>query len=199
VSRIEQAVRRFEDIHREDPRIVVRGGESLTYSLWYHRRLLDWVLRLDPTASEPLRLAAMCQHIRRWTVPRDTFPSGLSGYKRWRSDLARFHAETAEAILRELGHDEDVVARVRALVLKKGFKTDAEVQLFEDAICLEFLADEFVEFAARHDDPKLVGILRKTWAKMSERGHAVAVELASSLPPRLRDLVLRAVTTELRS
>ncbi len=161
--------------------------------MWYHRRLAHWVTTLDPAPSEALLLAAACQHIRRWTVPRASFPAGLPGYKRWRSELARFHADQAEAIARELGHGDDLVSRVRALLIKKGLKADPEVQRFEDAICLVFLEGELVDFAAKHDDDKLVDILKKTWAKMSPAGHAAAIELAGGLPERLRGLVARAV------
>jgi hypothetical protein len=48
----------------------------------------------------------------------------------------------------------------------------------EDALCLAFLEHELREFAERHDDDKLVRILRKTWKTMSER----ARELALTLP-----------------
>jgi hypothetical protein len=37
----------------------------------YAQRLTDWVLRLSPDATEELRLAARCQHICRWEIPRE--------------------------------------------------------------------------------------------------------------------------------
>jgi hypothetical protein len=191
MSRIEDAVRRFEERHREDPRSA--GGRAATYSLWYHQRLAAWVLRLAPDASEALRLAAACQHIGRWELPRAAFPEGLAGYKRWRSELARRHATEAEEILRAVGYDESVVGRVRALLMKKGLKADPEVQLFEDAICLTFLENELEEFAAKHDEPKLASILAKTWAKMSPAGHRLALDLCAGLPEGVRAVVLRAV------
>jgi hypothetical protein len=195
-TKLEHALERFERCHREDPRLYHRRAETLPYSVWYHQRLRHWVEVLDEHASEPLRLAAACQHIRRWTVARDTFPAGPSGYKRWRSHLARVHAEIAEAILRDVGYDDDAVVRVRALLQKKGLKVDPEVQLFEDAICLVFLENELSSFADKHDDEKIVDILRKTWAKMSPRGHRRALELAAELSPRARGLVERAVAVE---
>ncbi len=191
MTRLERAVAAAERAHREDPRIV--DGARETHSTWYHRRLAHWLARLEPRPSEALLLAAACQHIRRWTVPRASFPAGLSGYKRWRSELARFHAAEAEAILRGAGYDDELVARVRALLLKKGLGADPEVQLFEDAICLTFLENELAEFAAKHDDDKLEGILHKTWAKMSPAGRRAALDLAAGLPERLRSLVRRAV------
>ena len=189
-SPFEQAVARFQEAHDQDPRML--GKER--WSVRYHRRLLAWVLTLDPDASEPLRLAAHCQHIQRWTRPRGDYPEGRSGYKRWRADLARFHADQAEAVLRQVGYDSVTVSAVRRLLLKKGLTTDAEVQLFEDAVCLTFLENELDDFATKHDEDKLVSILRKTWKKMSPGGQAAALDLAAQLSGGARALVERALS-----
>jgi hypothetical protein len=84
------------------------------------------------------------------------------------------HAQIAGDALREVGYDEAVVARVGQLLRKEGIKRDPEVQTLEDVACLVFLRWYFTEFAAEHDDDKLVDILRKTWLKMSSRGRAAA-------------------------
>lgn len=162
----------------------------------YHARLAEWVLRLDPTASESLVLAAHCQHLRRWALPRERYPKTRAGYKRWRTALARMHADEAAVILAGTGFGEAEVARVRVLLLKEGLKSDAEVQLFEDAICLTFMELELAAFADKHDDDKLGGVLKKTWNKMSPRGHAAASALAERLPPRVATLLHRAVAED---
>jgi hypothetical protein len=189
------AIALFEAAHRDDPRVVERGGAAIPWSVLYQQRLRAWVDRLAPGASEPLRLAAACQHLRRWTLPRDRFKAGAAGYKRWRTALARQHADAAEAVLRGVGYGDAVVARVRDLLLKKGLGHDAEVQLFEDAICLTFLENELESFSSKHDDDKLVDILRQTWNKMSEAGRVAALELAPALSPRARALVDRATSS----
>ena len=147
--------------------------------------------RFAPEAPEAVRLAARCQHIRRWTVPRDRYPAGRDGYRRWRTDLGRFHAETAGEILREVGYDAATIGRVQALLRKERLKADPDVQLLEDVICLVFLQHYLADFATQHDDEKLTDILRKTWRKMSDRGRAAALEI--DLAPDLRALVIRAV------
>ncbi len=172
VGRFDEAVRRFEALHREDPRVALEGGVAIPYSLHYHRRLGHWLGVRAPNASEPLRLSAACQHLRRWTVARDTFPAGLAGYKRWRSHLARFHGDEAAAVLGPLGYDAATIARVRELLIKKGLKSDPEVQALEDAVCLVFIENELAEFAKKHAEAKVLDILRKTWAKMSPEGHS---------------------------
>jgi hypothetical protein len=189
VERFEAAVACFAAEHREDPRSVEVDGALVPWSVRYHARLLHWVLRLDPDASVGLQLAACCQHIRRWEIPRGDYDDGRRGYRSWRSDLSKRHAEIARAVLHDVGYDEDTIARVETLVRKLGLGRDAEVQLFEDAICMVFFEMDFTDLAAKHDDEKMLDILRRTWAKMSPAGHVAARTLAADLPERERGLV----------
>ena len=55
--------------------------------------------------------------------------------------------------------------------------------------CPQTRRNEFVDLAAKHDDEKMVDILRRTWVKMSPAGHQRARALASGLPERERGLV----------
>lgn len=180
----ERALARFEALHAED---------ASGHARRYHEHLSRFVSLLTPDASEALRLAAHCQHLRRQQLPRSAYPEGVLGYKRWRSELAKLHANEAKEILTEVGYDIALAERVGDLLQKKRLKSDPEVQLFEDAICLTFLAVDFAPFAAKHPDEKVIDIVRKTWAKMSERGHTEALQLASSLPAPLSALVERAL------
>ncbi|MEW5862933.1 MAG: DUF4202 domain-containing protein [Pseudomonadota bacterium] len=187
-ARFERAMARIDAAHAEDPQ---RDACGRPRELVYAERMSGWLARLVPDASEALRLAVRCQHLRRWEIPRSAYPEGAAGYRRWRTEQAQAHARAAAAILREAGYDEALVARVQALVRKEGIKRDPEAQALEDAACLVFLEDEFAAFAARHDEAKLVAILRKTWAKMSARGRRAA--LALDLAPPLRALVEKAL------
>lgn len=178
----------------EDPARIDVDGESRAAELVYGERMSAVLDEVYPDASDALRLAARAQHIRRWTVPRSSYPMDRTGYLRWRADLKRRHAEMAGEIMRAGGYAEDEIARVGSLIRKERLKQDAESQALEDVACVVFLKHYVDEFAAKHDDEKLVAILRKTWAKMSEHGHAAALRLA--LSPRISDLVGRALQAD---
>ena len=193
-SRFQEAADRFRAVHAEDPRRVMVGETQVSRSLLYHQRLLHWVHRLNPAASEELLLAASCQHIQRWTIPRDQFPPGKLGYKRWRKRLAKFHAEQAGEILRKIGYDSVVIGRVKSLLQKFRLKLDPEMQMLEDAICLVFLENEFSEFAGKHDRNKLQGILQKTWLKMSSGGRKAAQKVVSNLATEDRKRIESALS-----
>jgi hypothetical protein len=191
VTRFEQAIARFDAAHAEDPVREGAGTGGEPRELLYAKRMSAWLEKLAPGASEPLRLAVRCQHIRRWSIARSAYPAGVEGYRRWRAEEARTHAETAGKILAELGYDAATIGRVQALVRKERLKQDPEVQLLEDVVCLVFLESYFAEFAKKHDEEKLLGILRKTWRKMSPRGRQAARGLA--LAPGARALLDKAL------
>ena len=190
-ARFRDAIARFDRANAEDPNVETAAGVSRPRESLYAERMSAALARFAPDASEIVRLAVRCQHVRRWTVPRDSYPEGRDGYRRWRTDLGRFHAETAGGILREVGYDDATVGRVQALLRKERLKADPEAQLLEDVACLVFLRHYLGAFAVRHEQEKVVGILRKTWRKMSDGGRAAALDL--DLPPDLRGLVARAV------
>jgi hypothetical protein len=184
-SRFQQAIARIDTANAADP-----AGKELLYS----QRMSAWLERVDPNASAALRLAARAQHIRRWMIPRSDYPMDRIGYLKWRTTLYKFHADEVSKILKDVGYDEETIHRVAALVRKERIKADAEAQALEDVICLVFLENYFAEFAAAHEDEKVIGILRKTWKKMSERGHELA--LALPMPETARQLVERALSGE---
>ena len=190
-ERFDRAIERFDAANREDPNREVADGVEQPKELLYARRMTAALDRFCPHAPEPVRLAARCQHIRRWTIPRTDYPDGRDGYRRWRTDLARFHASTAAAIVRTVGYDDATVARLESLLRKERLKTDPDVQLLEDVICLVFLEHYLSDFVPKQDEAKLLGVLRKTWPKMSDDGRRAA--LALDLSPDLRALVARAV------
>lgn len=179
------AVAAFDRHHADDPRVVDRDGVATTWSRDYHARVLAWVDRLDPQAPLHVRLAAMCQHLRRWESPRDDYPAGVEGYKRWRAAAGLRQAELATRELAALGYDDETALRVKDVLLKKKLKSDPDAALLEDAVCLRFVEDELAEFARGRDHDALLAIVRKTWAKMSARGRAAALSLVSASPPRL--------------
>lgn len=169
----EDAIARFDAANAADPQ---------QRELVYAERMTAWQEKLYPDASEPLRLAVRSQHIERWAIPRGKYPEGRHGYKQWRADLAKYHAERAGALMAEAGYDEGTIARVQALLRKERLKVDPDAQALEDVACLVFLESYFADFAKRYtsDEDKIVDIVRRTWIKMSDRGHAAALGLPLS-------------------
>jgi hypothetical protein len=190
-TRFNQAIAGFDAANAQDPNIELVDGQAVPKELLYAQRMTRWLHAIVPDAPEAVQLAARCQHIRRWTIPRADFPTGRDGYLQWRAGLARFHAETAAVILREVGYDEAMITKVEQLLRKRQLKTDADMQLLEDVICLVFLENYIADFSTQFEEDKVIDIVRKTWAKMSPRGHAAALEL--ELSPVAAGLVAKAV------
>jgi hypothetical protein len=181
-ARFQAAITRFDAANAADPR-----GIELPYS----RQLSAWVERLAPEASESLRLAARAQHLCRWMIARDSYRPGRVGYLKWREELKLFHAQKAGEILRAVGYDDTIVERVQDLIRKRNFPRDAEGRVLEDALCLMFLETQFAETTAKTGDEKMIGILQKTWRKMTPAAHEIALTIP--MTPECRALVERAL------
>lgn len=179
-SRFAAAIARFDAENAQDPKTVLCQGAARPHELVYSEWLTDWVLRLAPDASEPLQLAARCQHLRRWEIPRDSHPPNRAGYLKWRQVLKEFHADQAAAILREVGYDNATIQQVRDLNLKRNFPSDPDCRILEDALCLVFLERQFADLAAKATEEKMIAALQKCWAKMTPKARALALALPYS-------------------
>lgn len=189
-SKYDKAIRAFDEANRQDPNKETVNGKEVPKELIYGERMTEELQKLDPDASEALRLAARSQHIERWKIPRSEYPKTRRGYHKWRNALKKFHAERAGEILEEVGYDQETIDRVQDLVKKKRIKTDPEAQMMEDVICLVFMKYYFLNFAQKHPEEKVIKIVRKTWKKMSEEGHKATMNL--ELPDEAAKLVEKA-------
>lgn len=194
-ARFERAIALFDAANAEDP----NQDQGQPKELLYARRMTGMIVRYAPDASEVAQLAVRAQHIRRWTVPRSSYPMTKEGYHAWRTGLYKFHAETAGELMRQAGYDDAMIDRVKAAVGKRGLKVNPDTQMMEDVTDLVFLEHYMLDFAGKHADyseEKWLEIVRKTWKKMSERAHAFATGGGIKLPEPLVPLILKAVSEE---
>ena len=179
----------IDSANATDPREHL--GEPL--ALAQGRRAEEWVVRLDPKASDALRLAARAHHLRRWELPRAEYPEGRAGYLRWRRAQRDRHARDLAAILDRAGVDGSTSARAAQIITKQGLGSDPEVQTFEDAVSLTFLETELRAVLERlDDDAKAAGIVAKTMAKMSAEGRNQAASVVAGLDERSRRVFTEA-------
>ncbi|KAL4811186.1 hypothetical protein BDV18DRAFT_6572 [Aspergillus unguis] len=194
---LEKTLSLIDAAHAQDPKTVTApqsdSPSPIPYELHYANKMTKYLTQRSPSASEPLRLAVRAQHLKRWEVPRTDFPATKIGYHSWRSHLMKRQAEIASKYCLEGGYGEDVAERVAALVRKEGLKggKDEEVQVLEDVACLVFLEDQLEEFQSGYDEDKVIGILRRTWVKMSPEGQELALKM--ELGGRSKELVERAL------
>lgn len=192
---LEAALARIDAENAQDPSLENVAGTPQPKELIYGLRMSGWMQRLRPDAPAALQIAARAQHIRRWDIPRDSFDLDRRGYLLWRKRLYTHHADLAAAIVRELGGDEALAERVAFLLQKRQLNSDPDTQSLEDAACLVFLEFHFEEFLRKTaDEVKLIGIVRKTWAKMSEQAHAAALALPFS--PEAMTIVQKALASD---
>ena len=179
-TRFETAIAIIDQKNAEDPNTYEVSGIAYSKELLYSQRMTRKLLQFEPNASKALQIAARAQHICRWKIQRNEYPMDRVGYLKWREELKKMHAKLTGEILEQVGFDEQFVDRVQKIILKKLIKKNEESQTLEDVICLVFLDYYFDEFAAKHTDEKIIDILKKTWVKMSDKGHQAALQLPFS-------------------
>ena len=192
-TQFHHALRLIDEAHAQDPKKVTINGIEKPYELHYAQKMSHYLEKRCPAAPEPLRLAIRAQHFRRWEIPRDSYPMTKPGYHAWRTYLKKRQAEMAAQICVECGYGGEDAERVASMIRKDDFKKDEETQILEDVACLVFLDDQFEEFEKEHDEEKIVTILKKTWGKMSEKGHELALEI--SMSDRAKSLITKALST----
>jgi len=181
-----------DEANSADPNKVECQDAVVGKEWLYGRRMSAMLAEYAPDASEELQIAARAQHICRWLSPRDSYPMDRPGYLRWRTELGQMHARLAGELMAAQGYSEQRIARVGQLLRKEKLKRDIEVQTLEDVICLVFIKFYFQDFAAGHPQEKVLSVVRKTWNKMSERGHQAA--LALDLPAAVSGQLQAALT-----
>jgi len=174
---ISAVIETIDAANAQDPN--EHNGKPL--ALHQGQRATVWVDALTPGAVDAdraaLLIAARAHHLRRWEVPRSTYPEGRPGYLKWRRDAKARHASLVDEILVAHGWDEEARDRVATLVLRRNLGSDAATQVVEDAACLVFLETQYDEMIERLDREHMVSVVAKTIRKMSAR----ALELAATV------------------
>lgn len=197
-STYDQTLALIDAANSEDPNRVNANGREWPKELLYSERMSDMLQRYRPETDDTMKLAIRAQHIERWKSPRNAYPMDRIGYLTWRKDLYKIQANTAAKLLLQAGYGEIEIERVRNAVAKKNIKSNPDTQLLEDVTDLVFMEHYMLEFVAKHPDyneEKWVGIIQKTWNKMSTQAQEFAQSGAVSLPESLVPLVQKAIAT----
>lgn len=191
-ERLEKAFVTFDAYNANDPNLERVNDTVQPKELLYAKRMTERLNKYQADLPEYIQLAARCQHIGRWEIPRSTYPMDKKGYLQWRNTLKSHHAKIAEQILVSCGYEAGTIEKVKALLLKKELQTNADTKLLEDVICLVFIEFYLEDFASAHDDDKVVDILRKTLKKMTPK----AIREAGKIPvsERIQGLIGKAVS-----
>lgn len=190
-KRLQRVFAAIDAVNAEDPHMIEVDGRQVPAELVYGRRITETLHRMVADPSEPMRIAARGQHIGRWRLARKSYPEGRAGYLAWRRQQRVNQAEKLGQIMATEGYGADDIARVGTLIRKENMLADAEVQLFEDVICVMFFEHYLGDFVSRVEQEKLADILIKTWGRMSPSGRRYALML--DLP----DIVTRLMQREL--
>jgi hypothetical protein len=175
-EQLKNAFAAFDAYNAQDPNQETYAGTTHPKELLYAQRMTERLAAYAPEVPEYLQLAARCQHIGRWEIPRKSYPMDRKGYLKWRNELKFHHAKIAEGILKDCGYDSNTIEIVKFLLLKRELQKNPDTQLLEDVICLVFIEYYLEDFAAQHEEEKVIDIIQKTMKKMTPRAIQYTIE-----------------------
>ena len=181
------ALKAIDDANQADPNREKVDGQSLPKEYAYSLHMTRWLFELEPQPSPRMQIACRAQHIERWTLPRSDYPEGRKPYYQWRQACGRMHGRRAAEIMAHCGFPAGECDRVETILTKRELRQDDDTQLLEDVA-------EFYDKKADYDREKWLRIVRRTWGKMSHRGHEAALKLAEGMPPHLLGLLQEALS-----
>ena len=187
----------IDEANSQDPNHELVDGKNWPKEQIYAERMTDMLKRFKPDADELMHIAVRAQHIKRWCSPRSDFPINKQGYHQWRSALYIFHADTVVELMQQAGCSEAQQQRVYNAVAKKHIKRNPDSQLVEDIASLVFIEHYMLAFAQTkpdYDEQKWIGILQRTWQKMSPQAHDFVLAGNITLPAPLVPLIEKALS-----
>jgi hypothetical protein len=195
----EQVIKLIDKANSQDPNTEQHLDKTWPKERLYSERMTEMLQRFLPTADPLMQIAVCGQHIERWQSPRSDFPLGKQGYYQWRTALYIFHAERVVELMKSAGFDDISCERVYNAVAKKKIKTNADSQLVEDIASLVFIEHYMLAFALSkpdYDEQKWMGILRRTWEKMSPQAHEFVLAGHILLPEPLVPLIEKSLSDQ---
>lgn len=193
----DQVITLIDEANSHDPNTEQADNKSWPKEHLYALRMTDMLKRFAPDSDQLMHIAVRAQHIERWKSPRSDFPMNKQGYHQWRSALYIFHASTVVKLMQQAGYSQQQQDRVYAAVAKQQIKRNPDSQLVEDIASLVFIEHYMLAFAASkpdYDEQKWIGILQRTWKKMSAQAHDFVLAGSITLPAPLMPLIKKALS-----
>jgi hypothetical protein len=195
-SKLEKALALYDEANSKDLNLENDNGKDVPKELLYSHRMLEMLGRYLPDADDVAKLSVAAQHIERWKSPRSDYPMNRKGYHLWRTNLYKFHAETAAKILQQVAYDEETIERVKLAIGKKNLKTNKDTQILEDVAALTFMEHYMMKMYInfpQYDEEKWIDIIIRTWKKLSPPAHEFALSGKVKLPEELVPVIQKAI------
>jgi len=196
-SKFESVLQLIDEANAKDDRLEEFDGKMWAKELLYSHRMTDMLNRFCPGESELVQIACRAQHIERWKIPRSSYPLTREGYLKWRIGLYSFHANRVAELMTLAGYDTIAIEATKVMVGKKNIKSNPDTQTLEDVAGLVFLEHYMLDFAATkkdYSDDKWMGIIQKTWGKLSLTAREFALSGKLMLPEPLMPLIQKALS-----
>lgn len=162
-------VKEIEKIHSSDNTLVNEDSGPISSELLYSNRMLSILEMLEPNSDYSTKLAAQCQHLKRWEIKRTEYPMTRQGYHQWRRVVMNHQLAQCKEVLIQSNIETDDIEEILSILRNQGNKMESKSQVIQDTACLVFVKWYLETFAVKHESSKVADILKKTKRKMSQK------------------------------
>lgn len=165
-----KATQEIDKVHSLDKTNAEENGILFPAELLYGHRMLQILNLIDENSSFQMKIAAQCQHLERWGVPRSDYTYDRRGYHQWRRAVMDYQLKRTVEILSAISMEDEDIQWITNTLKEQGNKLNPDAQIIMDTACLVFLKWYMEPFSVKHESEKVTDILKKTMRKMSDRG-----------------------------
>ncbi|KAF8072415.1 hypothetical protein HT031_000074 [Scenedesmus sp. PABB004] len=193
---LDKALALIDAGNAEDPTKVQVDGESVPYRLAYSRWLSEWVLRLDPKASDELLILARGRSIQSWKladIKRDDYAPNTPGQRQWEVDRKKWLANRLLEAVKEAGYGEETCGLIEDVMLSRSLPDPRDIRKYDllgplgmvnfrtlravvmlqtlaDADALLFLDKNFAEMFNRMPADEVAAVCKRELSRLSQNG-----------------------------
>lgn len=168
---------KFQKIQKEIREIIKKSG--IEEDARHSTLTLEWLLKLEPGASEELQIAALVHDIDRAVQPRVLQVEGEL-YEKYKQRHANRSAKIIAKLLREYKYSSDSTKKIEKLVAWHEVGGDEEIDLLRDADSIAFFDYNINFYLQRKGTDITKNKIVFMFARASNRAKQVIKELEYS-------------------
>lgn len=154
--------------------IIKRSETKIDYQHSLSTR--NWVLKLDPNASEELQIAALAHDIDRAIPPRVYQQKG-ERYKDYKQKHAKRSAELIAKLMKESGYASESIVKVVHFVENHEVGGDEEINMLTDADSISYFTNNIESYLASKGNDLTRDKIKFMYVRSSERAKKIIAKL----------------------
>ena len=164
----------------------------LDFDLLHARKVLEWVLKLKPSANETLQIAALAHDMERGvTGIAETYGlKDLSNIKQFKKEHAKRSADIIAEVMKKSDYSTEVIARVYFLVENhEAGGLDEDLNILMEADSIAYFDGHVANYFKKNGKTKTTDKVRFMYERMSASAQQIVREMAYD-QPEVKEIII---------